>query len=333
MKKRNVGIYARYDASEQTWTALYLAKYISAQYRYVKWITPPAASPINPYKGLSYEWDSKVIPYNDCNIKSADYTACVFFEPHPALLKKLSKNIITCFIPDLYRFDKATQIFAHECTHCLVTCEDWASRLEQIYYNNNHTLWHYYPSIQYGIHDKKNNYTIDGLKLFFPVYGLNQPTIDFIKDVITVIKQLQPTMHAVIGSFNKKLKPQAGYDTNIFDWRLHKYIHETDVLIDMNPQPAYAFFPTYAIGHGLQWIGYDTPVNRDPLTATHRHLLPLPDNHEQYTKNDLEKISLQLVNYLINIKQGKIVNNSNKWDIRCRQFIDTTNEKLQLLTS
>jgi hypothetical protein len=327
MKKRSVGIYAHYTASEQTWTAMYLAKYIGAQYRHVKWINADPETQTKGVNGFSFYWDDHRQTVGECNPTRDRYASCVFFAPNLKLFKKLKPETTTLFVPNLYDFDRDAHIFARKCTYCLVTCEQWMHQLTQQYGLSNHVLWRFYPVMQYGSPSKVRD---EKLRVFFPAYGLNETVVTFIRNVADVVKQLRPNVSTVVGTYNSKLEPTAGYDTRVFDWRFCDYVGKTDVIVDLNPQPAYAFFPTCATGHGLQWIAYDTPTNQDPLTAAHRHTITLPS--PQYTAADLEKVSLELVKHLTDIANGHTINNGNAWDIRCQQFIDTTNDLLQLRT-
>lgn len=329
MKKRYIGIYANYDASEQTWTALYLARYISQQYRFVKWIADDSI--VSPkYQGFSFHWDSKLTSVKDFkpNPNSEVYSAVLMFNRNDTLLAKIPNDVITVFIPDCYSFDKDDYIFAKKCKYVFIPCEFWLDQITRRYYADNYTLWHYYPVTQYASKLPSK----DGkLRLFFPVFGLSMKDIHFIEKVIDITKQINPDIHTVLGNYNAILSERQGYDTKVFDWRLHDYIRETDIIIDLNPQLKYGFFPMYAAGHEMQWIAYENPLVNEQLASAHRNLLtpPSPD----YTTEDLENVSRELTQAVLRLQQGNTVDNSNYWTIRCQRFIETTNLLLELLTS
>jgi hypothetical protein len=270
MKKRIVGIYSSYDASEQTLCAEFLAGYVVKCYRHVKWFVPKAPKPGDRFYGFSHQWDSEVI---SCHEKSdlvrknaASCDTFFFFAPNDELRDALSPKAVTACIVD----PRKPATFEKRCTLVLVPSESWLSWRHSDP-SRNVLVWPYDPSMQ-CIPRNDLDYEKEP-RLFFPAFGLNDLQRRFIRRVAEIVKRCQPNVRTVVGYYDARIPPSPGNDSRTHDWRLIRYLQNSDWIIDLNPQPQYGLFAACAGGYGLQWAGFDVPPNSDAWNASRRHLI------------------------------------------------------------
>jgi len=332
MKKRIVGIFSNYDASEQTLCAEFLAGYVTRCYRFVKWFVPTA--PGGRFRGFSHQWDSAVIPCNE-NSDNARRTAALcdtffFFKPNDELFDVLPKNAVTASIVDPRNQTPETLRFEKRCTFTLLPSECQRRRTAQ-----NVLLWPYDPSIQCILRN-----SLDYEKepcVFFPAFGLNYMERRFTLQVADIVKRCKPNVKVVVGYYDAAVAPEPGNDSRTHDWRLVRYMQNCDWIVDLNPKPLYGLFAACAGGYGLQWIGFDLAPNNDEWNASRRHLIRQPLTQAgtgERVLPDLEATATQIVARLDKpfLSVDERHRSCGAWDNRRAEYLRVTNIVLGVKT-
>ena len=328
MKKRTVGIYSKYDASEQSLCAMFLTRYIDESYRYTKWFVPEAATTNSPYTGFSHQWDAEVLDWQRTDLdKRSSVEICdtfFFFERNKELFDLLPPKAITVFILDPRRQDPKDRAFSEKCTWTFVTSEAWLQRYPFLTLMENLAIWPYDPyipcimrrSLDYDRHPK----------LFFPAFGLTLSERKLVEQTAELVKLCLPHVQIVVGFYDARVEKTPGIDSLTYDWRLLRYLQNSDWLIDLNPRPFYTLFPACAGGYGLQWIGFDVMPNTDDYCAARRHLIKTKDG----LLPDLEFVAEQIVRFLATpFHDDKDRHrHAGAWDKRRAEFLRVTNKIL-----
>ena len=146
MKKRVVGVFSPYNASEKTLCALYLTVGIVNRYRRPVWIVPEDVPLKSRYSGFSYKWDTErwlkssrkprtncrqEIPLSVLSLASeadrikdklAECEVCIFFEESETLHSLLPKSTKTAVFIDPYQWEhERSKNFVKKCTYSLST--------------------------------------------------------------------------------------------------------------------------------------------------------------------------------------------------------------------
>ncbi len=214
MKKRTVGIYARYDASEQCFCAKFLAGYINKCYRYVKWFAPGRKESC---RGFSHQWDSKVPAWNDRQHRTA--ARCdtfFFFEANEDLRRRLPKHAVTAFVADPRYWSPEQRAFADRCTFLLTPGQSWSDRIASRTAPYQSYAWPFDPSVpggrRRGIDYEKRP------KLLFPAFGFSAEERQFAENVAGIVRLCKPNVKTVVAYFDPTAKPRPGHDSRTDDW-------------------------------------------------------------------------------------------------------------------
>lgn len=337
MKKRTVGIYANYDASEQSLCAEFLAGYVMKCYRYVKWFVPRDPKSDARVWGFSHQWDSDVVPWIEGSERVrkavAECDTFFFFEPNERLWELLPKKAVTASVvgPGLLSEDRRE--FAKRCTFTLMPCEPSGAELYDP--PANAIYWPFDPSIQCIMRsdlDYENQ-----PKLLFPAFGFHSWERTFVRQVAEIVKLCKPNVKTVLAYYDANAKPYAGCDSRTHDWRLIRYMQNTDWIIDLNFRPSYCLFGACAGGYGLQWIGLDLAPNTDAANAARRHLISCYDRRAGKAKRivpDLESTAAQIVACLDTPFHGPEDRHRScgAWENRRAEFLRVTNLILGIKT-
>jgi hypothetical protein len=334
MKKRTVGILANYDASEQCLCALFLARYISKCYRYALWFTPAKVKQSEIAKGFSHQWDKEILvrtnPRINTKIKRCD--TFFFFEPDRDILKQLPRDSVTAYVINPYAWNTDTYKFARQCTYALLLSPEWMSYFGRHHYLTNALIWPIDPAMQCIPRQNLNADTEP--RLFYPAYGLNNAELDFVKRTADLVKLCCPQVKSVVGLYGTKKQAAPGYDTNVYDWRLQKYMQQSDWIIYLNPRPIFSLFPALAGGYGIRWAGFNMSPNTDNYNMSRRHLIESKTkcvcDKIQWALPDLDDTVMQIVQQIETpLKCTHDPNRtSGAWEQRRAEFLKVTGKIL-----
>jgi len=334
MKKRTVGIFARYDASEQTLCAEYLARYITNCYRYTKWFVPEAPRPGSRFHGFSHQWDSEVVPWQEKrkdilkSLQSCD--VFFFFERNEEILDRLPEGTVTAFVMNPHDPRTETLAFAKRCRYSLVTGSECHKHVTEKERGGHLTVWPF-DSVMQCI--PRTNPDFERPSLFFPAFGFSLSERQFVMDVAEIVRLCLPDIQAVVGFYDGNVEPKPGVDSRIHDWRLLRYLQKSDWIIDLNTKPLLCLFPAFAGGYGLPWIGYDIAPNTDGLNRARRHLIQgtirkdAENGRGGIVAPDLETTAEQIVTRLRTAFLGDFDRHAGAgvWDNRRAEFLRVTN--------
>jgi hypothetical protein len=334
MRKRTVGILAKYDASEQCICAAFLAQYISKCYRYVVWFSPAKPKQTDTLKGFSHQWDKEVIPRTNpkANMRLKKCDTFFFFEPDNEAFDLLPKNAVTSLIINPHTWNTETYKFAKRCTYSLVLSPEWLVYFGRHYYLDNVLVWPFDPAMQ--CIPRQNPLADKEPRLFYPAYGLEENDLQFVKQVAELVKLCCPQIKSVVGFYDSKEKSVPGYDANTYDWRLQKYLQQSDWIVYLNPQPVFSLFPACAGGYGIKWSGFNISPNTDIYNDSRRHLIDT-NTKSIYTGidqavPDLDDTVIQLVRRIE--MPGKRSEDPNRtsgaWEQRRAEFLRITGKIL-----
>jgi hypothetical protein len=331
MKKRTVGIYAKYDASEQTLCALAFTNYIVTRYRYVAWFTPDSVKQGDTAYGFSHQWDTKILPKTNpkCSDKIKGCDTFFFFEPETEIFKKLPPNARTAFIINPHVWNDNIKVFAKNCTYSLLLSPDWLSTFSKYQYLSNLLVWPFDPTIAGSPLRKSPNET--NIRLFYPVYGFSTLEKCFVKQVADLIRLCRSDVKSVIGCYNAKEPAEPGYDSRVYDWRLHAYLQNSDWIIDLNPQPLFGYFPSCAGNYGLRWLGFNIPPYTDSYSQTRKYPITTKtkDTPVRTLKAipDAEDTAVQIIRHLETVDKipSSINYTPGSWERRSEEFLRVTN--------
>ena len=335
MKKRIVGIHASYNASEQTLCAEFLAGYIAKCYRFVKWFVPEIPERA---RGFSHQWDTEVVPCYGSGEKAkrtaAQCDTFFFFRPQDDLFDALPRHAVTAFVVDPRNRTPETVAFGRRCTFTLLPSEQWLDR-KNADHRRHILVWPCDPSVQ-CIPRIDLDYEKEP-RLFFPAFGLSYLDRHFILQVADIVKRCKPNVKTVVGYYDANVIPTAGNDSRTHDWRLIRYLQNSDWVIDLNPKPLYGLFAACAGGYGLQWVGFDTVPNNDEWNASRRHLISQPigrPGNQERVLPDLESTATQIVALLDtpfpSVDQRH--RSCGVWDHRRAEYLRVTNIVLGVKT-
>ena len=337
MKKRSVGIYAAYDASEQCLCAAFLARYIVSCYRYVHWFVPHAPGPKDRTFGFSHQWDTEVLEWHPANqairdaVKSCD--TFFFFMPNRELFDLLPVGTVTACVFDPRTRGSDTLRFARKCAWPLVTSGEWTRQYPSLALWDSLTVWPFAPSIPCAL--RRDLDYEQQPRLFFPACGLTLSERMFVEQTAELVKLCLPNVRTVVGFYDAGTEAAPGVDSRTHDWRILRYLQNSDWLIDLNPRPFYTLLPALAGGYGLQWAGFDLIPHTGDDCSARRHLVEtrLDRNHPQYGVKavpDLEDTAEQIVRLLTTPFHGELDRHrgSGAWDNRRAEFLRVTNRIL-----
>jgi len=334
MRKRTVGVYAGYDASEQSLCAEFLARYIVSCYRYARWFVPRTPEPADRSFGFSHQWDTEVLGWQNATRATLDAVkACdtfFFFTPNREIWDRLPAKAVTACMIDPRVRDPVALKFATKCTWSLVTSGAWLKQYPSLTFLENLAVWPFDPSIP--CNPRRDLDYERHPRLFFPAYDLTFSERMFVEQTAELVKLCLPHVRTVVGFYDAKTEPKPGVDSRTHDWRLLRYLQNSDWLIDLNPRPFYTLFPTLAGGYGLQWAGFDILPNRDDACSTRRHLIAtqIDRTNPQYgfqAVPDLESTAEQIVRFLTTPFHGELDRHrrSGAWENRRAEFLRVTN--------
>ena len=335
MKKRTAGIYARYNTSEQTFCAEYLAAYIVNCYRFAKWFVPVAPNRQSRYYGFSHQWDSTVIQWDAASAEMQpilnECDTFFFFEPNDEIFERLKKTTTACvFDPRNQRQDYWR--FAAKCDWLLLPNQYWLDEysIVQKFPGSQVAVWPYDPYNQ-CIPKAKTDFELNP-RVFFPAFGFPSNDRQFVEEIAAILKIAVPNVQTVIGFYDATSQSRPGYDAGVDDWRLLKYLQNSDWLVDLTTKPTYNLFAAFAGGYGLQWSGFDIPPNADYYNSARRHLIQV--DCENMTAHrltpDLESTAEQLVRQF-NRRFHDVFDReagSGTWEQRRAEFLRVTNAVL-----
>ena len=335
MKKRTVGIFARYNASEQTLCAEYLARYVTNCYRYTKWFVPEVPRAGSRFHGFSHQWDSEVVSWHSKRTEQVkSIQACdtfFFFERNEEILDMLPDETVTAFVMDPRDGSANSLAFAKRCRYTLVTGNDCLKQTTFRESGPNMTVWPFDSAMQ--CIPKTNPIDEKRPRLFFPAFGFSLPERKFVENVAEIVRLCLPDTQAVVGFYDGSVEPKPGVDSRTYDWRLLRYLQASDWIIDLNPKPLFCLFPAFAGGYGLPWLGYEIAPNTDGMNRARRHMIrePIRRVHENQPVGkvvpDLESTARQIVTRLSTPFQGDLERHAGAgtWDNRRAEFLRVTN--------
>ena len=332
MKKRTVGIFARYDASEQTLCAEYLARYVINCYRYTKWFVHEAPSPGSRFCGFSHQWDSEVVPWHGKrkeaikSLQSCD--TFFFFERNEEILDMLPGETVTAFVMNPHDRGSESLAFAKRCRYSLVAGNECCKQIMEKEYGLHPIVWPFDSAMQ--CIPRTNPDFEKRPHLFFPAFGFSPAERQFVIDVAEIVRLCLPNVQAAVGFYDATVEPKPGVDSRTHDWRLLRYLQTSDWIIDLNTKPLFGLFPAFAGGYGLPWIGYDLAPNTDERNKARRHLIQatLPQTPENpHVVPELETTAKQIVTRLGTPLQGDLERHAGAgaWDNRRAEFLHVTN--------
>ncbi len=334
MKKRIVAIYANYNASEQTLCAEFLAAYIVKCYRFVRWFVPEIPKPGGRFHGFSHQWDAEVVPCKGRAFRqnAALCDTCFFFEPNDALFDALPPNAVTAYVVDPGNRKPDTIAFEKRCTYTLLASDRWLDRRDT---GRNALVWPYDPSVQ-CIPRSDLDYEREP-RLFFPAFGLDGPDRQFVLQVADIVKRCKPNARTVVGYYDAVAASGPGNDARTDDWRLIRYLQNSDWIVDLNPRPLYGLFAACAGGYGHQWAGFDLAPNSDDWNASRRLLITQPvvrNESGERVLPDLETTATRLVARLDVPFQSADERHRccGVWDHRRAEYLRVTNLVLGVRT-
>jgi hypothetical protein len=331
MKKRTVGIFARYDASEQTFCAEYLARYVTNCYRYTKWFVPEAPRPGSRFHGFSHQWDSEVVPWHGKRKETLQsLQTCdtfFFFERNEEILDRLPEGTVTAFVMNPHDRNPESTAFAKRCRYSLVTGSECNRHVTEKAGEIHRTVWPFDSAMQCIPRVNPDFEKRPGL--FFPAFGFSLSERQFVMDVAEIVRLCLPDIRAVVGFYDGTVVPKPGMDSRTHDWRLLRYLQMSDWIIDLNTKPQFCLFPAFAGGYGLPWIGYDIAPNTDERNRARRHLIRniTENRHSGNVVPDLETTARQIVTRLGTPFQGDLDRHAGAgaWDNRRAEFLRVTN--------
>jgi hypothetical protein len=157
----------------------------------------------------------------------------------------------------------------------------------------------------------------------------------FVEQTAELVKLCLPHVQVAVGFYDAKVEPKPGVDSRTHDWRLLRYLQNSDWLIDLNTRPFYTLFPACAGGFGLQWIGFEVAPNTCDSCGTRRHLIQAPVEQTSWQGGqrvvpDLESTVEQIVRFLTTPFHGDLDRHANggAWDNRRAEFLRVTNQIL-----
>ena len=328
MKKRTVGIYAPYDGSEQTFCAEYLAGYITRGYRYIKWFVPDSTDLKGRARGFSHKWDSEVVPWHG-NLKTAKKIAAgcdtfVFFEPNEELFDRLPHAAVTALTVDPGNRTEPYLDFAKRCTFTL-----WPGERRMTEKQAGYALaWPFDPVVPLVASGRRD--AGKEPRLFFPAFGLGLIERNFVEQIAAVVRHCRPKVKTVVGYYDATVAPKPGRDSRVYDWRLLRYLRNTDWIIDLNPRPLSCLFAAFAGGLEIPWMGYDIAPVSDEWNGARRHMITEPIRRIGSIDRimpDLESTAMQIVDRLDTPFQSNLDRHhgSGHWDRRRTEFLRVTN--------
>lgn len=336
MKKRTVGIHADYDASEQTLCAEFLAAYIVKCYRYAKWFVPRGPKSNRRYSGFSHQWDTEVVPCRETSAEiRRDVAGCdtfFFFTPNEQLFELLPNDAVTAAVVGPGNRSGESLAFAKRCTFILMSCQSMFREMRRR--PKNVLFWPFDPSIQCIPRQDLDFETRP--KLLFPAFGFNYWERKFTLQVADIVKMCKPDAQVVTAYYDAGSESGPGDDSRTHDWRLIRYMQNSDWIIDLNPRPSYSLFGACAGGYGLQWIGFDLPPNNDDCNAARRHLIACEPASTKANRSmpDLESTAAQILARLDTPFHGLADRNRchGAWENRRAEFLRVTNIVLGIRT-
>ena len=298
MGKRTVGIFSNYNASEETFCALYLAEHCVCRYRHVVWVVPENVSQGGKYRGFSHKWDTKILSLKSDaeQIKSqlANCEICFFFDESEWLRSLLLETTKTIFFLDPYKWSEHSRVFANKCTYSFSPSPYVTNTLAQRNLLENTLLCPFDHSLQ--MIPKVSIPSGRAATLFYPAYGMTFLEKQCLFQISEIVKACCPDSKSVIGYYDGSTVSVPGIDAGTYDWKLLDYLKQTDWIIDLNPRPLMGLFSAFAGALGIQWSWFDLPPNTDGYSAARRHLVPFPK--EGLKPANAEEISGHLVRQL-----------------------------------
>lgn len=153
------------------------------------------------------------------------------------------------------------------------------------------------------------------------------------EQVAGIVRLCKPNVKTVVCHFDPEIKPRPGNDSRTDDWRLIRYLQNSDWIVDLNQRPVYCLFGAFAGTYELQWIGFEASPNSDPMNAARRHLIRQPVLNGRVVP-DVESTAMQIVERLERPFQGDLDRHrgSGVWDHRCAEYLRVTNIVLGIRT-
>ena len=315
---------------------MYFSRYIVQCYRYAKLFVPASPHKGSSYYGFSHQWDTEVVEWQDAPKTMKPLTkecdTFLFFEPHNEILSQLPKNATTAFVFDPR--DKASERwqFAEQCSWLLIPCREWMEKydLPKLFPNTKLAVWPYDPYVQF-IPQPKIDFEI-APRVFFPTFGFSLLEKQFVEQVVSILRECKPNIKTVIGRYDANEEPRFGIDPHVFDWRLLKYLQNSDWIVDLNTRPTYGLFAAFAGGYGLQWSGFDIAPNTDYYAKARRHLIHAEERESRIPNGprvipDLASVAEQLARQLSTTFHGDLDRDagSGSWEQRRAEFLRVTN--------
>jgi hypothetical protein len=333
LKKRTTGFYARYDASEQTLCAEFLARYVKYRYRYTAWFAPELSG---RHKGFLYNrenhlliWPGKTPRVREV-LKSCD--TFFFFEPNREIFDGLPKNAVTALVLPPEPRSRDITDFGRRCTYTLTSSSEEQHRLLPPKLKNL-LFWPFDPVIL-RVEKPEGKDTKEPFRLFFPAFGFSLPLRTLTGQVASILKACRPELQTVIGFYNTKVTPVPGTDSRTDDWRMLRYLRSSDVVVDLNPATVCPLFAALTGGCRIPRIGFDLPPGNDPVNRNHSRFLSPPARKDSF---DPETVAEQILALLeaglpsgeeqdADLRSGK--DDGGIWKQRYPAFLKATNTVL-----
>jgi len=225
--KKTVGIFSKYDATEKTFCALYLAEHILFRYRHVVWIVPDDVPLNSRYHGFSHKWDAKILSLGSQaeQVKAAiaDCEQCLFFDESEQLFSLLPKEAKTAFFLDPHNWRyRHSRSFAKKCTYTFSVSPHITNTLADRYLLDNTLLCPFDHCLQ--MMPKTGIASGKAATLFYPAYGLTYLERQCLRQVSEIVKMCCPHSKSVIGYYDTKETSTKGVDAQTYDWKLLDYL-------------------------------------------------------------------------------------------------------------
>lgn len=278
--KKVVVIFSKYEATEKTLCALYLADHILCRYKYAIWVVPEDVKLNGRYAGFSHKWDKEVISLasNIDKVKAllAKCEMCIFLDDSETLFSLLPPKAKTaCFLdPHTWHYEQSRQ-FAKKCDYVLSTSHYITKKLVRANLFTHDIFCPFTPTIQLIPRVWIDSGEV--ATIFYPAYGMSFAEKQCLRQIAEIVKMCCPKTKSVIGTYNTREKSEIGMDTRAYDWKMLDYVKQSDWIIDLNPRPLFGLFASLAGSAGIQWSCFDIPPHNDDYNAARRHLIDYPD--------------------------------------------------------
>lgn len=326
MKKKTVGIVADYNASEQTFCALYLAGYLERIHRYVLYLTPEPPDKAH-VQGFSHQWDARIKSISEeCDAKKylGRCDNVFWFHQIPSYQKFIRPGTVTACVANPYYWTKEQYQLCRTSTYTLVTAKSLLPAIQHAQYLPNCVYWSFDPLFQ-SIH----NGAVGLKNVLIPAFGFTPEQFNFSHSVQSVIRACLPDWRVLLGTYDAKTESSADLVTDMDDWRIKNYLKHTSCIVDLNYNPIWNLYSSLAGCFCIPWMGYDLPPHNDIENQSQRRLITCDTRQTSRFASvavyNAEQTALQIVRFLQELGQFH-TQPIGMFEQRRDAFLDITNK-------